>query len=87
MLPSSFVARGKVYADDVAPPELDDFPEPWRLRGQKMVVHFRAQDIALDFLHDRPEAFAAQSAATAVFQPMTEKASCGPEVFGIWLWY
>ena len=56
---------------------------PWRIRGQKMVVHFRAQDIALDFLHDRPEAFAAQSAATAVFQPMTEKAGCGPEVFGI----
>ena len=40
-----------------------------------MVVHFRAQDIALDFLHDRPEALAAQSAATAVFQSHLDQVS------------
>ena len=34
-----------------------------------MVVHFRAQDIALDFVHDRPEALAAQSTVTPVLQP------------------
>ena len=72
MLPSAFFARGREYADDVAPPKLDDFPAPWRIWGQQIVVHFRAKDIALDFLHDRPEALAA-TAALGTFRPFAPR--------------
>ena len=58
-----------MYGDDVAPPKLDDVSAPWRIRAHQMVVHFCAQDIALHFLYDRPEALAAQSAAVVVLQP------------------